>query len=196
MQIDTHLLLAYGASTKQFKKGAFVFQEGNEARYFFQVMEGVVKVVAQNDEGKELIQGIFQAGDSFGEPPLLIMKPYPSSAICLTDTIVFRLAKEKFLLLIEDHPHTNKSLLQVFAQRIYEKSQKAQILITTTPEQRIQTFFDNLKAATKTNQQFLIPYTRQQIADFTGLRVETVIRALKKMHEEKIVYIYNHKVYY
>ena len=42
----------------------------------------------------------------------------------------------------------------------------------------------------------LVPFTRQEIANFTGLRVETVIRALGKMHVEKKIEIKNHKIYY
>jgi len=41
-----------------------------------------------------------------------------------------------------------------------------------------------------------IPYTRQEIANFTGLRVETVIRYLTKMKVGKIVEINNRKLIY
>ncbi|MBK6785512.1 MAG: helix-turn-helix domain-containing protein [Saprospiraceae bacterium] len=47
-----------------------------------------------------------------------------------------------------------------------------------------------------TQQRALIPYTRQQIADFLGLRVETVIRTLIKMEQEKSVEIRKHKLYF
>ncbi|HAO26529.1 MAG TPA: Crp/Fnr family transcriptional regulator, partial [Chryseobacterium indologenes] len=43
---------------------------------------------------------------------------------------------------------------------------------------------------------FLIPYTRQQIATLTGLRVETVIRYVKKMEEQKLVKLDSTKIYY
>ena len=38
--------------------------------------------------------------------------------------------------------------------------------------------------------------TRQEIADFTGLRVETVIRTLKRMEQENKIEIRNRKLYY
>ncbi|HMR91845.1 MAG TPA: helix-turn-helix domain-containing protein, partial [Chitinophagaceae bacterium] len=41
-----------------------------------------------------------------------------------------------------------------------------------------------------------VPYPRQQIADFIGLRVETVIRTLVRMSREGKITIDNHKLYY
>ncbi|OWP79845.1 Crp/Fnr family transcriptional regulator, partial [Flavobacterium covae] len=41
-----------------------------------------------------------------------------------------------------------------------------------------------------------IPFTRQEIANFTGLRVETVIRACSKLKKTGIIEIINHKIYF
>ena len=40
----------------------------------------------------------------------------------------------------------------------------------------------------------IIPFTRQQLADMTGLRVETVIRAVKKMEKEGKLSLEGHKI--
>ena len=42
----------------------------------------------------------------------------------------------------------------------------------------------------------LVPFTRQEIANFTGLRVETVIRVISKMKANKKIDIVNHKIYF
>jgi CRP-like cAMP-binding protein len=47
-----------------------------------------------------------------------------------------------------------------------------------------------------TDEKIHIAFTRQEIANFTGLRVETVIRTLKKMEEENKVTIDHRKLYY
>ena len=41
---------------------------------------------------------------------------------------------------------------------------------------------------------FIVPYTRQQIADMTGLRVETVIRTIKRLQKEGKLEIREHKI--
>lgn len=40
----------------------------------------------------------------------------------------------------------------------------------------------------------IIPYTRQQLADMSGLRVETVIRTVKKMEREGKIALEGHKI--
>jgi CRP-like cAMP-binding protein len=36
---------------------------------------------------------------------------------------------------------------------------------------------------------FTVPFTRQQIADMTGLRVETVIRSIKNLEQQRLLSI-------
>lgn len=43
---------------------------------------------------------------------------------------------------------------------------------------------------------YKIDFTRQQMADLTGLRVETVIRAIKALEKKGTIKIINRKVYF
>jgi CRP/FNR family transcriptional regulator len=52
------------------------------------------------------------------------------------------------------------------------------------------------KKAGKNNGKLLIDLTRQEIANFTGLCVETVIRTLSKMKSQNKVSIIDKKLYY
>lgn len=196
MTIDTNLLINNGASTRKLKKSEFIFKAYSEPRNYFQILTGEVKLFSTNSQGKDFIQGLFFQGESFGEPPLFVGRPYPCSAIAIVDSIIFKLSRDKFFSLIETNPEIAKSLLHTFARRIYDKSATAQILINRVPEQKILTFFDRLRIEAKVKNRLLIPYTRQQIADFTGLRVETVIRTIMKLKDKHKVEIVNHKVYY
>jgi CRP-like cAMP-binding protein len=48
---------------------------------------------------------------------------------------------------------------------------------------------------TKNEKGYLINFTRQQIGDLTGLRVETVIRTIKNLEKKGALKIINRKVY-
>ena len=95
--IDENLLLQFGARLKNYSKGTIIFNEGDTAKYYYQVHLGEVKMNNFNEEGKEFIQGIFTNGESFGEPPLLIAKNYPASAVALTDAVLLQLSLPVFL---------------------------------------------------------------------------------------------------
>lgn len=81
----------------------------------------------------------------------------------------------------------------MLARRIHNKATTSKDIINQKPEFRIQAFLDSCK---KSSQKEMIAFTRQEIANFTGLRVETVIRTLGKMKQKKVVEIVNHKIYY
>lgn len=196
MQINLDILKAYGATTELFKRGQYVYLEGAEARYYYQVLSGSVKLVLANKYGKELIQNIFTDGESFGEPALFANCVYLSSICAITDTEVIKLPKEKYFKLIDDHPDIARETMRCMAKRLYDRACVTQLLINNTPEEKILGFFNKIKSDKSTESCMMIPYTRQQIADFTGLRVETVIRTLSRLKDQKKVDIIDHKVYY
>ncbi len=77
------------------------------------------------------------------------------------------------------------------------KSKLLRDIINHTPEERIISFLYAFKAKTNSKEDKVhIPYTRQEIANFTGLRVETVIRTLKKLEETRRVDIKQRKLYF
>lgn len=43
--------------------------------YFYQILEGTVKMTYSNEDGKDLVVGILKNGSRFGEPPLFIDQP-------------------------------------------------------------------------------------------------------------------------
>ena len=197
MQIDTDVLLLWGASKKIYPKGSVIFDEETEPRYYFQVVQGSVKVINLNVDGREFVQGIFQEGCSFGEPPLFAKVPYPSTAIAMVDSIIIKLPAERFFGILDEYPALMKKFVFLFAKRIYNKSDTARNLINSNPETKIIGFLDSLKKEAGHHEgRMAIPYTRQEIANFTGLRVETVIRTLSKLNKEKIVEINSRKLFY
>lgn len=195
MQIEQNILITYGGISKKIRKGECLFSEGESPQYYFQVITGEVRLYSSSATDKELIQGTFKTGQSFGEPPLLLGRPYPSTAQANKESIIIRLRKDAFLSILKDFPETKSALLHTFAERIYHKATTHQILIANTPEEKISQFLTKYKNEEGLKNGSLIPFTRQQIANMTGLRTETVIRTLKRMHEEGKVKIKNHKLF-
>lgn len=198
MQIDLDILFTWGAVAKKYKKNDVIFYEDDLALFYYQIIEGSIRMYNSNDEGKEFTQGIFCHGNSFGEPPLFINKLYPTTAIATQDSTIIKLSKEKFMKILEDYPSIKLSFLELLAQRIYNKTITTKQIINQKPEHRIKSFLENYKKQNQLchSQKHFIPYTRQEIADFTGLRVETVIRTLSEMNKANKVSIDNHKLYF
>ena len=161
----------------------------------YQIIEGSVKMFNSNDDGKEFTQGYFCNGQSFGEPPLIIEETYPSTAIAFQDSKIIKLSKDKFFKILDEYPAIQKKLLVLLANRIHSKAKTSKDIINQKPEFRILAFL-NAHKGNRNGAKELVPFTRQEIANFTGLRVETVIRVFSKMSACNKVEIINHKIYY
>jgi len=198
MHIDTDLLYTWGAVAKKVQKNSIIFFENDPAVFYYQILEGTVKMIYTNEDGKDLTIGIFTEGNSFGEPPLFIGQPYPASALAQTDCVILKLSKKNFFSFLEENPEIQTKVLKLFAWKIYNKVVFSKNIINHKPEYRIQYFLDNFKKQNNivAPKKMKIPYTRQEIADFTGLRVETVIRTLCLMCKNKKIEIINHKLFY
>lgn len=196
MQIDLDILFTWGAIAKVYKKNETVFFEDEMANFYYQIIEGSVKMFNSNDEGKEFTQGYFSNGQSFGEPPLFIDETYPATALAFQESKIIKLSKDKFLKIIDEYPQIQKKFLKTLASRIHSKANTAKDIINQKPEFRVLSFLNSIKKTSETNQKELVPFTRQEIANFTGLRVETVIRVFSKLKTCKKVDIIKHKIYY
>lgn len=195
--IPDEILIRYGALEVKLDKDEVLFDEADSCLHYFQVQAGAIKMINYSEDGQEFIQGVFGPGESFGEPPLFDGFPYPSSAIATTDSAVIKLRKERFIDLLRDHFEIHLQFSAVFAKRLRYKSMMLRELSSYAPEHRIMTLIDYFrdKAGTTSSGAFLVPFTRQQLADMTGLRVETVIRTISKLNKEGRITLVKHKIY-
>ena len=198
MIIDIDTLLAWGAAYKQVTTGEVIFSEGQECFFYYQVISGSVTWVNIDEEGRDYIHTIIEPGECFGELPLFDDEPYAASAIAEQDSIVIKLRKEVFLQLIKENSEIHFALSKTMAKRIRFRFILLKSIAYHTPETRIFALLDYLKKEKKNfctvcNQ---VKLTRQQIADMTGLRVETVIRVMRQMHDNGDLKIEKGKVYY
>ncbi|PZD76696.1 Crp/Fnr family transcriptional regulator [Mesonia sp. K7] len=196
--IPENLLYEFGGERKAFSKSDSIFKENQQAHYYFQLISGEVKMNNYLENGKEFIQGIFSAPRSFGEPPLFAQITYPANAIAITDIELIQLKKEAFFELLLAHPEIHLKVTEALASRLYYKSIMASEMSSQEPEHRILRMLDYLKHdiyQLTAPFSFQVNLTRQQIADLTGLRVETVIRAIKSLERKGMIKIKSRKVY-
>ncbi|WOC40361.1 Crp/Fnr family transcriptional regulator [Polaribacter sp. HL-MS24] len=196
--INEQLLLKFGAQIKEYSKNELIFSENENARNYFQILKGIVKMNNYNDRGKEFIQGIFYKQQSFGESPLFINVKYPANATAISDTHIYILPKKKLFGLLYEKPEIHLEITRSLAKKLYYKAIIASEISSQEPEHRVLRFFDYLKNDVyKIGGKFTlkIEYTRQQIADILGLRVETIIRVIKNLEKKNELQIIKRKVF-
>lgn len=194
--IPIEILEAYHPVLKKFSKDEIIFNESDTARYYYQLKHGHIKMFNLTEDGKEFIQGFFDDGQSFGEPPLFGDFNYPASAMSLSESGIYILPKATFITLLKTHPEVHLKFTKLLCNRMLYKAKIMQEVSIHPPEHRILTLLNHLKETNGTpSNLFEITLTRQQISDLTGLRVETVIRAIKQLEKTGKLTLKRHKVY-
>jgi len=203
--IDVNILMNYGAKEIALKKDEILFREQEQALNYFQVLSGSIKMITNSADGQEFIQGIFNVDDSFGEPPLFCSFPYPSSAKALEPSVIIKLGKENFLRLLKENFEIHLHLDQILCHRLKYKSMILSEISFYDPEHRIMSLLKYLKedstkgtvtknGMVRNDHAYIVPFTRQQLADMSGLRVETVIRTVKKMEGDGKLQLVGRKI--
>jgi CRP/FNR family transcriptional regulator, cyclic AMP receptor protein len=197
MMIDIDTLLAWGGAYKKCAANEIIFQEGTQAQFYYQLVSGCVRWVNINDEGKEFLQVMIEPGECFGELPLFDGEPFAATAIADTDSMIIRLHRPTFHQLIKDNPEIHLAFSKLLSQRLRFKFLILKEMANHNPEHSISTLLSYFKQTkknicTKCNQ---VKLTRQQIANMTGLRVETVIRTIRTLQLKGQLHIEKGKVY-
>lgn len=185
----------YGGRIVHLAKGETLFDQGATANHFFQVRTGKVKMVSYNDQGREFVQGIFTDGHSFGEPPFFNELPYPAAAVAVEESTVWKCGRAAFLKLLAERPELHLQLTRVLSGRLVYKSMMLAEIAVEEAEHRLTRLIEYLRdSSSGETARFRVPLTRQQLADMTGLRVETVVRTIKAMEQKGVLEIVDGKV--
>ncbi len=197
MIIDLNILLAWGGTYKTYKEGEVIFEEGSHCTCYHQLIEGRVKWINYNDDGKEFIQNIIDPGESFGEIPLFDDEPYVANAVAIEDSLVIKLPKHLFLQLVKENAEISFRFCSMMANRMRYKFMLLKTNAYENPENRVTALLNYYKKKNSLQNEtsLRVNLTRQQIANMTGLRVETVIRTIRHLNEIGSLDIKNGKVF-
>ena len=188
--IPEDILRRHHARLLTLVKGDTIFREGENAAHFYIVRQGHVKMGNLSEDGKEFIQGYFTNGQSFGEPPFFAQVPYPAFAVAVTPSEVWRIGREEFLSLLRKHVDIHLEITTTLSARLIYKSIMLSEIATEEAEHRVRTLLMYLRETMgEKSAPYTVPFSRQQLADMSGLRVETVIRTVKLLEQKGILTI-------
>jgi CRP/FNR family transcriptional regulator len=175
----------------QVKGGEVLACEGEDLSSCFIVVEGRVALTKTSLNGKELIVELLPPGDIFALAYVLDQLPYPLTARTQTRTQLLWFPLCEFRALFEQHQNLYRVFSEELVKRLRHAHDCSRGLAHDSVEVRIATGLLNLipKLALEpeNDESFLIPMTRQEIADLTGTTPETAIRTTKTMERNGIL---------
>jgi CRP-like cAMP-binding protein len=118
------------ATVQAYESGAFIFQGGEPARYFYVLEEGRIRL--RFSEGGQVAYTLNTPGDFFGWSSLVNQAEYTLSAQCVSRVTVMRLESLRFLEIVESDPRAGlifyRHLADFIGQRLF-RSYKATVSV-------------------------------------------------------------------
>lgn len=183
--------LVKNRSVNKFKKKQTIYTEHRHPSDLFYVESGKVKAFKTNDDGKELIVGLFNAGDFFGYNALLEGTVYKDSAETMEDSEIVTISKKEFDELLNSNREVMQKFIQLLANNISDKEQQLLNLAYNSVRKKIADALVALSKKYKNEKetQFTIKISRENLANIAGTATESLIRTLSDFKDEKLINI-------
>jgi CRP/FNR family nitrogen fixation transcriptional regulator len=178
-------LQALGA-VQRFTRNETIFNEGDEARFSYKVVSGAVRLCKVLPDGRRQIADFSLPGDFFG---LEAGDEHALTAEALCDVVLVRYAKAQLDQLSDDRADIRDQLLMTLRQSLWSAQHHVIMLGRQTAMERVVSFLLQLgaRAGTRSGGAVELPMGRQDIADYLGLTIETVCRALSELKSRKLI---------
>jgi CRP/FNR family transcriptional regulator len=174
-------------------RGAVLFQEDDPSNNVDVICYGQVKLSCTSPEGKTLIVKIACAGDVLGLGAAISGSPYEVTAEAIEPTLVKNIRRDDFIAFLERHGeasmHAAQSLSNEYRAAFYDAKRLA--LSPSAAGRLASVLLDWGRNAScgKTQMQFTMALTHEELASFAGTSRETVTRVLGQLRKQKLIRI-------
>ncbi len=181
--------LKEGRSINRYKKKQVIYTEGNHPSRLFYLQKGKVKTFKRNEDGKELIVGLYNEGDFIGYIPLLENKTYRETAEALEDTELAIIPRAEFEELLGSNPSVMKKFIGILARNIDDREEQLLAIAYNSLRKKVADTLITLykKYNAQNVADFQIDLSRENLAAIAGVAKESLIRMLGELKEEQLI---------
>jgi CRP/FNR family transcriptional regulator len=178
-------------SETRLKSGAYLYYEGDEVEWLYQVTSGVLRLTRLLADGRRQVIAFGYPGDIVG---------FPSSGIHHTDCdalteVRLQPFRRSALENGDGDPQLHQGLLQAALREISAMQDHFLMLGRKSASEKLASFLyvmsDRVGSDLGAYRQVTLPMSRSDIADFLGLTTETVSRTFTQLRKSKIIAIEN-----
>ena len=163
-----------------YRKGAEIYGEKEPADYVYQVKVGAVRSYKLLSDGRRQIGAFHLASDIFG---LENGGAHRFTAEAIVDTTVLLIKRRSLELVAESDAMVARNLLSMTTTNLQHAEDHMLLLGRKTSLERVAAFLIEMDKRLTAASVLALPMSRRDIADYLGLTLETVSRALSRLHE-------------
>ncbi len=170
-----------GASMS-FKKGVEIYGENEPADYVYKLVSGTARSYKILNDGRRQIQGFYFPNDIFG---LEGGSEHAASAEAMSDVTVL-VVRRSAIMAAATRDSDVANQLWAYTSRELNHARGHAMLLVKTAQERVASFLLQLADRVAGNAVEL-PMSRQDIADYLGLTIETVSRTLTQFQDDAAI---------
>jgi CRP/FNR family nitrogen fixation transcriptional regulator len=167
-----------------YKKGTEIYGENEPADYVYQVKAGAVRSYKLLSDGRRQIGAFHLVGDIFG---LENGSEHRFTAEAIQNTTVRLIKRQSLEMVAESDAMVTRNLLSMTTDNLQHAENHMLLLGRKTSLERVVAFLIEMDRRLTAAGVIPLPMSRRDIADYLGLTLETVSRALSRLHELDII---------
>jgi len=166
-----------------FERNAEVYGEGEPSDYVYKVVSGTVSTYKVLNDGRRQIGAFYLSGDVFG---LETGATHAFSAEAITSAKVMVIRRSAITALAARDNSVAHQLLAATSRELGRVQDHLMLLIKTAQE-RVAGFLLEMADRAHRSSEIELPMSRQDIADYLGLTIETVSRTLTQLENSAAI---------
>ena len=157
-----------------FARNAEIYGENEPAEYLYKLVSGTVRTYKILNDGRRQIGDFYLPGDLFGHE---VGNEHSFSAEAITDAKVIVIKRSAVDALAARDNDVARQLWAMTGREL-QRMQEHILLLIKTAQERVAGFLLEMAERIKSTTEVELPMSRQDIADYLGLTIETVSRTL------------------
>lgn len=179
--------------TRDLGAGEILFRKGDPGNQLYGILEGRLRVSGVGEDGEEVIFGLLDPGEVFGEIALLDSSPRSATVEALEPTRLLSLHREEFLPFMEAHPRVAVRLAAILADRLRKLSTLLEDTLFLTLPSRVAMNLVALAKAVRSETpdgvSFDISLPRTKLAEIAGNSQEDLVQQLRDWEQRGLVQV-------
>lgn len=160
-----------------YPRNSEIFGENEPADYLYKIVSGSVRTYKILSDGRRQIGGFYLPGDIFG---LEFADEHTLSAEAISDAKVLVVKRSALNTLAGRDASVAQQLFTLTGRELHRVQDRILLLIKSAQE-RVASFLLEMSERASQNNTIELPMSRQDIADYLGLTIETVSRTLTSL---------------
>jgi CRP-like cAMP-binding protein len=160
-----------------FARNAEIYGENEPAEYLYKVVSGSVRTYKVLNDGRRQIGAFYLPGDVFG---LEVDDTHTFSAEAIVNSRILVIKRSALVSMAARDTETARKLWTMTAGEL-QRVQAHILLLIKTAQERVAGFLLEMASRVPVGNEIDLPMSRQDIADYLGLTIETVSRTLTQL---------------